>query len=319
MRRREFCRTLAAGTAAAALAPASSRITRASLCFITDEVSRNLRTALQFASEYGVRQVELRSVYEQYCFRHDARRLKEIHSLLKEYGVRVAVLSTPILKCMLPGAPLTAAAQRESRAAQSTFPVPAEEQFARQMEFLRQAIDAARILETDKLRIFSYWQVENFERERPRILQGLRRVTEIAEKEKIRLVIENEPGCNLADCAQTMSVLEEIASPWLGMNWDVVNGRSTGETPFPDGFRRLDLKRVWHMHVKDQRTNLATGRREICAVGDGDTPYHEILPALARGGYTGALSMETHFSVGGSREAASRRSLEGLVRVIERS
>ena len=318
MRRREFCRTLGAAAAGASLARASSRITRANLCFITDEVSRNLRTALQFASEYGIRQVELRSVYEQYCFRHDPERLTQIHALLKEYGVRVAVLSTPILKCVLPGARLTASAQRESRAAQSTFPVPDAEQFARQMEFLRKAIEAARILETDKLRIFSYWQVEDFEQERGRILEGLRRVTEVAEKEKIRLAIENEPGCNLANCAQTMSVLDEIRSPWLGMAWDVVNGRATGEMPYPDGFRRLDLKRVWHMHIKDQRTNPDTGRREICAVGDGDTPYHEILPALAQGGYSEALSMETHFSISGSREPASRRSMEGLVRVIER-
>jgi hypothetical protein len=58
MLRRDFC--LALGTAAAARA--ASRLTRANLCFITDEVSRNLRTALQFAAEYGIRQVKLRSV-----------------------------------------------------------------------------------------------------------------------------------------------------------------------------------------------------------------------------------------------------------------
>jgi sugar phosphate isomerase/epimerase len=185
------------------------------------------------------------------------------------------------------------------------------------MEFLRRAIDAARILETDTLRIFSYWQVENPGQERSRILDGLRQVTAVAEKEKIRLAIENEPGCNLADCAQTAAALAEVRSPRLGMAWDVVNGATAGETPYPDGFRRLDLKRVWHLHIKDSRYNPAAGRREICAVGDGDTPYAGIFRALADAGYRGALSMETHFSIGGSREAASRRSMEGLIRAVE--
>lgn len=312
MRRRDFCLTLAA----APLAAAGTRLSRANLCFITDEVSRNLRTALQFASEYGIRQVELRNVYGKYCLLHDAETLRQIHALLKEYGVRVAILSTPILKCILPGARLTALAQRESTGARSTFPIPDDQQFPRQMEFLRQAIAAARILETDKLRIFSYWQVENLDQERSRILEGLRRVTEVAEREKIRLAIENEPGCNLANCAQTMSFLNEVRSPWLGMAWDVVNGESTGEKPYPDGFRLLDVKRVWHLHIKDSCLDPAAGRRRICAVGDGHTPYSDIFPALAQAGYTGALSMETHFSIDGSREPASRRSIEGLLRVV---
>lgn len=316
MRRRDFCLTLAA---ASPLAAATTRLTRANLCFITDEVSRNLRTALQFASEYGIRRVELRNVYDKYCFRHDTATLRQIHALLREYGVRVAILSTPVLKCILPSSRLSALAQKESAAARSTFPIPDNEQFPRQLEFLHQAIAAARILETDQLRIFSYWQVENSDQERPRILEGLRRVTEIAEKEKIRLAIENEPGCNLANCAQTMSVLNEIRSPWLGLAWDVVNGEATGEIPYPDGFRLLDAKRIRHLHIKDSCPDPATGRRRICAVGDGNTPYSDIFPTLAQAGYTGALSMETHFTIDGSREAASRRSMEGLLRVLSQT
>ena len=313
MRRRDFCLTT---LAASSLATASTRLTRANICFITDEVSRNLRTALQFAAEYGIRQVELRNVYDKYCFRHDPDTLRQIHALLQEYGVRVAILSTPVLKCILPGSRLSALAQKESAGARTTFPIPDNEQFPRQLEFLRQAIAAARILETDKLRIFSYWQVEDLEQERPRILEGLRRVTEVAEREKIRLAIENEPGCNLANCVQTMRVLNEIRSPWLGMAWDVVNGVATGEIPYPDGFRLLDTKRIWHLHIKDSCPDPATGRRRTCAVGDGNIPYSEIFPALAQAGYSGALSMETHFTIDGARESASRRSMEGLLRVL---
>ncbi len=317
MRRRDLLKTLAAGSVT--LRPArAARLTRENLCFITDEVNRDLRKALDFAAEFGIRQVELRNVDGKYCFRHDAQKLKEVRALLDERGVRVAILSTPVLKCVLPNSRITAGAIKEIQLAQKDFPVPAEEQFAQQMVFLRQAIDAARILGTDKLRIFSYWRVENRQEEQPRVIEGLQRVLEVASKEKIRLCIENEGACNLSDCAETAAVLGKIRSPYLGMAWDVVNGTSTGEMPYPDGFGRLDPSRIWHLHIKDYRVNRETGRRQICAVGDGQTPYVEILTALGKAGYNGALSMETHFSLNGSRELASRLSMEGLVKVLEK-
>ncbi len=313
MRRREFLGSLAV----AGFAAAASRLGRDNVCFITDEVSRDLRVALRFAAEFGVRQGEIRNVDGKYCFRHEPQKLREIRGLLREHGVRLAVLSTPVLKCVLPGSRLTPGAIKEIQLAQGDFPVAPEEQFARQMEFLSKAIEAAQILETDKLRIFSYWRVENREEEQPRIIEGLHRVTELAAKAKIRLCIENEGACNLADCAETAAVLQKVRSPYLGMAWDVVNAVSTGEKPYPDGFSRLDKSRIWHLHVKDYRVNPETGRRQICAVGDGITPYAEIFKALGAAGYQGALSMETHFSLNGSREAASRRSMEGLLKVVD--
>ncbi len=316
MHRRDMLLTLAGGAAAALRAAQAVRITRANVCFITDEVSRDLGVALQFANEFGIGQVELRNVYDKYCFRHEPAKLKEIHAVLKQHGVRVAVLSTPILKAVLPGSRLTAEAAREVKAAQRDLPIPDEQQLAMQMDFLRQAIQAAKILETDKLRVFSYWRSENREQLRPQIKEGLSRIAEAAEKEKIRLVLENESGCNLADCAETMAVLSQIRSPYLGINWDVVNGASTGETPYPDGFNRLDKKRVWHMHIKDMRIDPQTGRQQVCAVGDGIIPYAQIFPAMAKAGYAGAVSMETHFSINGQREPASRRSMQGLLKVI---
>jgi len=101
------------------------------------------------------------------------------------------------------------------------------------------------------------------------------------------------------------------------MAWDVVNGTSTGETPYPDGFDLLDKKRIWHTHIKDVRIDPETKKRQVCAVGDGQMPYHDIFTAMGKAGYTGALSMETHFSIDGSREPASRRSIAGLLKVMD--
>ncbi|MBI3664835.1 MAG: sugar phosphate isomerase/epimerase [Acidobacteria bacterium] len=319
MLRRDFLQTLGGATAlVSAGSVEAARLTRANVCFITDEVSRNLRPALQFAAEYGIRQVELRNADGKYCFTHEPAKLKEIRGVLKEYGIRVAILSTPVLKCALPSSNVTAAARKEVQLALKDFPVPTGEQYPRQREFLRKAIEAARILETDKLRIFSYWRVEDREKEHDRIIEGISRAAEVAEKEKVYLCIENEESCNLADCGETAAVLRRLSSPYLGMNWDPANGYSTGESAYPEGFSLLDKSRIWHMHVKDRRPNPQTGREQICAVGDGRVPWLDIFRTMGEAGYTGALSMETHFSLNGSKEAASRRSMEGILKLIER-
>jgi sugar phosphate isomerase/epimerase len=316
MLRRDLLRTVAGGAVAARLANAA-RLTRANVCFITDEVDRNLAGALPFAKEFGIRQVELRHADGRYCFTHEPEKLQQIHALLNEHGIRVAILSTPILKCTLPGFPPTPEAAGALKAAHRDFPIPEEQQVSQQMDFLRKAIAAARILETDKIRIFSYWRVLDREKARPRIIEGLSRVTEVAEKEKIRLCIENEPACNLASCAEMASVLRELSSPYLGMNWDADNGLSVGEPPYPEGFNLLDKSRIWHMHVKDSRRNPETGRWQVCAVGDGVIPWVDILNAMGKAGYSGALSMETHFSINGSRQPASRRSMAGILKVVD--
>jgi sugar phosphate isomerase/epimerase len=103
----------------------------------------------------------------------------------------------------------------------------------------------------------------------------------------------------------------------VGILWDPMNATSTGETPYPDGYKLLDKSRIWHVQLKDTQLDPQTGERKTVAVGDGVMPYAEIFKALATDGYTGAISMETHFSIDGSRDKASRISIEGVFRALD--
>jgi sugar phosphate isomerase/epimerase len=103
----------------------------------------------------------------------------------------------------------------------------------------------------------------------------------------------------------------------VGILWDPMNATSTGETPYPDGYNLLDKSRIWHVQLKDTQLDPQTGERKTVAVGDGVMPYAEIFKALATDGYTGAISMETHFSIDGSRDKASRISIEGVFRALD--
>ncbi len=323
MQRRTFFRKLAPhGVAAAALMAGSAsraeaaKLGRGNVCFITDEYDRDLDKALAFGREFGVRQVEIRNVDGKYCLLHDAPKLREIRGKLDAAGTRVALLSTPILKCIAPGFQVSPEAENEISLAAPGFPIPNAEQFPRSVEFMNRAIEAATILGTDKIRVFSFWRVVDPPAIHSLILEKLEEVAAIARKAGITLCIENETACNLATCAETASVLAKAPAN-VGMLWDPRNAAIRGEIAFPHGYSLLDKKKIHHMHLKDFQTDAATGQHQTVAVGDGVLPYPAIFKALANDGYQGALSMETHFSLNGSREEASRRSMRGILKALE--
>jgi len=324
MDRRKFLQSLSATTLTAACstekdtAPASGDVRPLGIenvCFITDEYSQNLEEAIGFAKEFGVTQVEVRGAYDKYCFLHETERLKEIHGKLKDAGLRVALLDTPILKCIAPGFEPAEHVLDDIAAADPGFPIPHEEQFPRAMEFLEKAIETAKIFETDKIRVFSFWRIDKPARIRSLLIDKLSEAAEVAAKDGMTLCIENEGACNVATCEETMSVLDRVPSN-VGVIWDVLNGEWAGELAYPVGYETLDAARIEHMHLKDHKPD-ANGKRSVVAVGEGLLPYPDIFRALARDGYGGALSMETHFRIDGSRQEASRRSMRGILDAID--
>ena len=134
----------------------------------------------------------------------------------------------------------------------------------------------------------------------------------------MKIGMENEHACNVADCGEAMQVLPE-APPNVGLLWDVLNGVSTGETPYPDGYDKLEKSRIFHVQLKDADLSAGSERFTYKAVGQGDVPYAKIFKALAEDGYTGAVSMATHFSLdgSGSRKESSRLSMQGVLAAIE--
>jgi sugar phosphate isomerase/epimerase len=322
MQRRTFFRQLAShSVAAGALVTGSaSRAEAAKLglgnvCFITDEYSRNLDEALAFGREFGVRQAEIRNVDGKYCFLHDAAKLREIRSKLDAADTRVAILSTPIMKCIAPGFEVSAEAEREIALAAPGFPIPNDEQFPRIGEFMNRAIEAAKILGTDKIRVFGFWRVVNPPAVNGLILEKLEEVAALAGQAGMTLCIENETACNLATCAETAAVLAKAPAN-VGMIWDPRNAAIRGETAYSHGYSLLDKKKIHHLHLKDMQHDGAPGKYKVVAVGDGLLPYPEIFKALAKDGYQGALSMETHFALNGSKEEASRRSMRGILKAL---
>jgi sugar phosphate isomerase/epimerase len=147
-----------------------------------------------------------------------------------------------------------------------------------------------------------------------RVANELDRTAEIAKREGIRLVLENEFACNVATGAESAAMLNAVKAPALGLNWDPGNAYAAGELkPFPDGYALLDKKRMWHMHLKDAE-GTGTNWRPI---GGGKIDYVGQFRAILKDGYTGTMSLETHYlNAAKDKEASSRESMDGLLKVI---
>ena len=306
MKRREF---LAGGATAfvmmSTMRALAADVKQFKLGVITDEVTQDLEKALAWAKGYGLEWVEFRNVWGKYITEFTPDEVKRAKDLLAKYGLRVSVLDSAYFKTTLPG---TTSKFDEGK---GDF---AANEHEKQDALLERAFARAKDFGTDKVRIFSFWRVEDPKTVFERVAKELDRTAEIAKREGIRLVLENEFACNVATGAESAAMLNAVKAPPLGLNWDPGHAYAAGELrPFPDGYAPLDKKRLWHMHLKDAE-GTGTNWRPI---GGGKIDYVGQFRAILKDGFTGTMSLETHYlNAAKDKEASSRESMDGLLKVI---
>ena len=75
--------------------------------------------------------------------------------------------------------------------------------------------------------------------------------------------------------------------------WDPANAFVAGEIPFPGGYERLPKGRIAHVHTKD--CDMLTGKPTWGPLGTRHILWKEQIAKLLEDGYTGYLSLETHW------------------------
>jgi sugar phosphate isomerase/epimerase len=279
------------------IAMKAAELSQFKLGVITDEVSQDFEKALVWARAYGLGWVELRFLWNKYVTDLKPDEVKRAQELLAKHGMRVSVVDSPYLKTLLPG---TTSLQSD---------------FDRQGEILEKSIARATDFGTDKVRIFAFLRVDDPKTVFDRVAQELSKAAAIAQREEIRLVLENEFSCNVATGLEGAAMLKAVKAPSLGLNWDPGNAYAAGELkPYPDGYEPLDKKRMWHMHLKDAAPNPKGGEAVWMPIGAGKIDYVGQFRALLKNGYEGTMSLETHYlNAAKDKEASSRESMDGLL------
>jgi sugar phosphate isomerase/epimerase len=293
-----------AGSALSALRIAKALpLSQFRLGITTDEIDDDLAKAIAFLSSFGLHYAEIRTIWGQYNTVQPVEKLREARAMLDKADIRTSVLSTAFFKVPLP--PETP----EGKAA-----------LDKEWAVLDAAFERAGIMGVDKLRIFGFTLKKGKAADKaayPRIFELLKEAARRAKARKIRLAVENVGGSYISTGAESARMLEAISDRNLGLTWDPNNAAQSGEKPFPDGYRLLDPSRIMHVHLRDFR-HTSDGTVEWQPVGAGEADNLGQIRALLKDGFKETFTLETHWKSPQGKEYATRTSLAGLLKVIDK-
>jgi sugar phosphate isomerase/epimerase len=278
------------------------------LGIITDELTGNLEEALPFLSSYHLHWCELREMWGKNIMNLSPEELDRAKKLIAKHDLHVSDIASPIFKWNLPKMPAHADEKRDSYKASFV-----EDDANRLLE---DSFKLARFFGTRQVRIFSYWRVDAPEKAYSMVRDRLALAAQLAVKNDIVLVLENEHTCNIGTGGEMGPLLKEIASPGLRGNWDPGNAAMLDEVPYPHGYQAV--KGFFsHVHIKDVRKNAVTGKKEWAPVGGGYIDWKGQMQALRNDHYDGTMSLETHYLRSDRNKVEStRESLDGLLKIL---
>jgi L-ribulose-5-phosphate 3-epimerase len=254
------------------------------LSVVTDEIDEHLPAALDVCRDLGVTTVEIRSVDGRNIVEHSTQSIAGLQRMLIGRGVRVCAIASPFLKCE---------ADSDPNAAWRDF---------------ERSLRIARKLRAPLVRAFSFWRVDDPSRVLPRLVPMLRSAAGVAARAGVRLVIENEHSCNVATGEEAAEIVRACRPAELGVIWDPANeARYSPATAVGVGGFAAVREHVAHVHLKD-----VDAAGNWVRIGAGIIDHAALLHALERDRYPGCLSVETHYSIHGSREAATRECVAAV-------
>ncbi|MBM3813966.1 MAG: sugar phosphate isomerase/epimerase [Acidimicrobiia bacterium] len=253
---------------------------------ITDEYSHDLEKALEPMAEVGMQGAELRVVWGKNIMDLSDEELKRAKQMVTDKGMEVISIASPVLKCVLPNAPdVDARFQHDIFASKHTF--------EDQPRLSEHAFDVAEMMGAKIVRVFSYWRTVEPEKCFSAVVDALGGLAERAAKRGLIIGLENEHACNIATGAESAKALAAVKHESLKLVWDPANALCSGENPFPDGYRKLPVDRIVHVHTKDCHME---GHKPVWGpLGTRSVDWKGQVAALLADGYQGWLSLETHW------------------------
>lgn len=251
---------------------------------ITDEVSQDFAVALDFARDYGLDCVELRSAYEKGPFDYTEEDILKIKAISDRYGIPVTAISSPMFKCEY-----------------------SEENIRLHTEKFGKLLSFAKILGAKKIRCFDFLKNESVTREM--IRDAYAEAYAAAEAAGVTILIESEPTTNSTCCADIAALVRCVDRPYFKALYDPGNNiYATDEIPYPDGYLAIE-DMLAHVHIKDARRE--GGETVATAVGKGAVDYPAFFAKLNEIGYDGDIILETHYRIEGGIDDATLKNPKG--------
>ena len=261
-------------------------------------------------ADLGMTFAELRVVFGRNIIDLSDAEIDRARAMVEARGMRVLSIASPVLKCTLPDAPPVAPyIQQDVFGSAYTFadqPRLCEPRVRNCRADGRPDYPCLLVLADRR-------SGRVFRSRRICAAQPCRR----GGRRGVIIGIENEHACNIATGEETARLLAAVDHPALQVIWDPANAYVAGEIPFPDGYAQLSVSRIAHVHAKD--CHVRDHVPVFGPLGEMGIDWRGQLAALARDGYRGGVSLETHWTgPGGDKFQGSiicgRSSREELAR-----
>ncbi len=242
-----------------------------------DEISPDPQIQIDILKGSGVNHIEFRSILGTNVLALSDLQIQEFKSLLEKHNFKLSAIGSPIGK------------------------IRVDEPFAPHLERLKRAISLAKLFGTPNIRVFSYYPPEGFDNDwakhRSEVMNRMTQSCELAEKEGVRLIHENEHrifGDSPDRVLDIMATMRKQFSPAVfGQAYDAANFVFCGYDPWEGWLKLRD--HVVHFHIKDWKTGAPHGSMP----GEGEGRIPESTADAVKRGYVGFATMEPHLLGGG--------------------
>jgi sugar phosphate isomerase/epimerase len=234
-----------------------------------DEIDDDPVIQIAVLQALGANHLEVRSAWGTNIVDLDGDQLDRLKALLDEAGMKVSAIASPIGKVDV------------------SLPVEHE------VERLRRAANAAKVLDARYIRIFSFYYGRDQAAEsiRDDVMDRMRALAAVAEENGVILLHENEKGIFGDIPERVLDLIETVGSPALKVAWDAANFVQVGVRPFDEAYAKL-RPHLEYLQVKDARFEDSS----VVPAGEGDGDLLRTVEALKADGYTGFASLEPHLA-----------------------
>jgi sugar phosphate isomerase/epimerase len=261
------------------------------LSIVSDELKIPQAEAFEMISQWGFRNVELRSATGG---RFPDGNLDELERLIAEHTMTVTALSPGVFKCG-----------------------PEADALHTDLERLGRTLDTCERFGTKLIIVFPIhnpgWDEDN-----PAdgeitdtVVNAMREAGRMAADHGVRLAIENEPAYTAVTAGGLARLIDAVGMDNIGGNWDPGNAYPWDQ----EIVRGPEIlgDRIFNVHVKD--CWVRDNERGFDSVGNGDIDWKAQVDGLTKLGYDGAIVVETHCQPGVEKSKENTDSLKAIVGV----
>jgi sugar phosphate isomerase/epimerase len=271
------------------------------LSYFTDEAHDDFATALQLGAAWGLRYADIRTIDGVNILDLTDEQVARAKMLLARYGMQVAAVATPFLKCDLPDGRAESSGNLHSARSLS---------YAEHVALLPRGVALAQAFGAPYLRIFSFWRQPGVDCW-PVLAAAIDATLAATANSGITPCLENEGACFIGTSTELAEVARRFSDPRLQFIWDPGNSTYSNVPPRAEDFA-VFAERIAQVHLKDSVFDPAKGKRTATVIGTGDTDYGLELRRLVTAGYRGALTLEPHYRPGDDMTEGMRQSVAAI-------